>query len=238
MKEKTKVLIIDDDRKLCRLVSDYLKPMEYDVICTYNGADGLEKLKHESHQAVVLDVMMPGMDGFEVLRKLRRISDVPVIMLTARGDETDRVVGLDLGADDYLTKPFSMRELLARLRAVTRRYRQTASAESKGEAPIVVGPLRLEPDSRSALLHAEHLQLTSIEFDILLTLARSAGRVLSRDLLLDDIAGREYEVFDRTIDVHISALRRKLGDDPKRPTFIQTIRGAGYMLKRPSEDPE
>lgn len=236
--EKTKVLVIDDDRKLCRLVSDYLKPMEYQVTCTFNGTDGLEQLKKENHRAVVLDVMMPGMDGFEVLKKLRRISDVPVIMLTARGDETDRVVGLELGADDYLTKPFSMRELLARLRAVTRRYRRAASVEAKGEAPIVVGALRMEPDSRSVVLHGESMLLTSIEFDILLSLARAAGRVLSRDRLMDEIAGREHDVFDRTIDVHISALRRKLGDDPKNPRYIQTIRGTGYMLKRPSEDPE
>ena len=232
-----RLLIIDDDPKLCRLVKDYLTPMGYDIESAHTGPQGLEMARTGNYQAVILDCMLPGMDGFEVLRQLRRASQVPVLMLTALGDESDRIVGLELGADDYLPKTFSTRELLARLRAVTRRSSITASqAPSEAETEIVIHELRVIPAARKAVLRDESLNLTPVEFDLLLSLARAADRVLSRDQLLDEISGRDYEVFDRSIDVHISSLRRKLGDDPKNPKYIKTVRSAGYMLMRTIED--
>jgi len=174
-----------------------------------------------------------------VLRQLRRKSTVPVLMLTALGDESDRIVGLELGADDYLPKTFSTRELLARLRAVTRRSAMTAVAkagEQDAAGPIVVTDLRIDPGGRTATIAGRPLALTAIEFDLLACLARAAGRILSRDRLLDEISGRDYDVFDRSIDVHVSALRRKMGDDPKAPRYIRTVRSAGYMLLRGSEE--
>ncbi len=225
------VLLIDDDQKLCRLVSEYLEPFGYDVTCAYTGDDGLEMALSGEFQVAILDVMLPGMDGFDVLRKLRQESDMPVLMLTGRGDETDRIVGLEMGADDYLPKTFSTRELLARLRAVTRRIFEWAPEDSPERAkPVVVGALRIDPGARVATLSDEALDLTRMEFDLLLALARSAGRVLSRDQLLHASAGRDHEYFDRSVDVHISSLRRKLGDEPETPKHIKTVRGIGYML--------
>ncbi len=234
---RIRLLMIDDDLKLCRLVKDYLTPMGYDVESAHTGPSGLEKVSRENYQAVILDVMLPGMDGFEVLRQIRRISTVPVLMLTALGDESDRIVGLEIGADDYLPKTFSTRELLARLRAVTRRSTLTAQQTmAASDTKIVVNDLRITPEARKAVLREHALQLTAVEFDLLLCLARAADRVLSREQLLDEISGRDYEVFDRSIDVHISLLRRKLGDDPKTPKFIRTVRSVGYMLIRKAED--
>lgn len=231
-----KILMIDDDTKLCRLVKEYLEPMGYEVEAAYTGPAGLEKVLAGNYQAVILDVMLPGMDGFEVLRQIRRTSVVPVLMLTALGDESDRIVGLEIGADDYLPKTFSTRELLARLRAVTRRSQIAASQPSPEADEVVVNNLRINVSARRATLGDQTLTLTPVEFDLLLCLARAADRVLSRDQLLDEISGRNYEVFDRSIDVHISSLRRKLGDDPKTPRFIKTVRSAGYMLIRQPED--
>jgi two-component system response regulator CpxR len=231
---KTKILIIDDDPKLCRLVRDYLEPMGYDVASAHTGPQGLAAVKAGEFAAVILDVMLPGMDGFEVLRQMRQVSGVPVLMLTARGDEADRIVGLEMGADDYLPKTFSTRELLARLRAVTRRTqrppRPAASDAKPDGAEIIINELRINTAARSASLRGQALALTPLEFDLLHCLARSADRVMSRDRLLDAIAGRDYEVFDRSVDVHISSLRRKLGDAPKDPQFIKTVRAAGYLL--------
>lgn len=234
--DKTRVLIIDDDPKLCRLVKDYLDPMGYEVESAGTGPAGLEKALAGDYQAVILDVMLPGMDGFEVLRRIRQSSTVPVLMLTALGDESDRIVGLEIGADDYLPKTFSTRELLARLRAVTRRSNMTLSRKAENDDEIVIGELRINSASRQVIEGGQILSLTPVEFDLLVTLARSADRVLSRDRLLDEISGRDYEVFDRSIDVHISSLRRKLNDDPKYPRYIKTVRSAGYMLiSRPEE---
>jgi DNA-binding response OmpR family regulator len=231
---KTRLLVIDDDRKLCRLIRDYLEPMGYDVESAHAGPEGLEKAQSGEHQAIILDVMLPGMDGFEVLKQLRRTSTVPVLMLTARGEEPDRIVGLEIGADDYLPKTFSTRELLARLRAVTRRANRAATGNQPEQEPeIVVGKLRLHPASRIALLDDQPLTLTPVEFDLLTALARARGRVKSREQLLEEIRDRNYDVFDRSIDVHISTLRRKLGDDAKEPRFIRTVRSTGYMLINP-----
>jgi DNA-binding response OmpR family regulator len=230
--ERTRILIVDDDKKLCRLLTDYLSPLGMEVTAVHDGRSGVEKaLAPEAPwQAVILDVMLPGLDGFEVLRRIRAKSDVPVLMLTARGDETDRIVGLEIGADDYLPKTFSSRELLARLRAVLRRSGRGGGG-SDGEAKeLSVGPLRLNLDSREASLGGTIIVLTPVEFDLLASLVRAKGRIKTREALLDEIRDRHYDVFDRSVDVHISALRKKLGDDAKNPRFIRTIRSAGYML--------
>jgi DNA-binding response OmpR family regulator len=233
-----KVLIVDDDKKLCRLVRDYLSPMGYEVTAAHTGSEGLEKALAGDFHVMILDVMMPGMDGFEVLKRLRKESDLPVLMLTARGDETDRIVGLEIGADDYLPKTFSTRELLARLRAVTRRYAKFDRSEaiSSHDETLISGDLEINQEARTARLGGQMLALTPIEFDLLLCLAKAAGRVLSRDQLLDAVAGRSYEVFDRSIDVHISSLRRKLGDSSRAPRFIKTVRSIGYMFSPPDRE--
>ena len=230
-KQTVRVLVVDDDRKLCLLVSEYLSPMGFSVSLAHTGDDGLEKALSGDFDVVILDVMMPGMDGFEVLAQLRKKSDIPVLMLTSRGDETDRIVGLEIGADDYLPKTFSSRELLARLRAVVRRSMMEAKTKDEETDTLIErGALRLNPDSREVSLDGDLLEITAVEFDMLTTLIRSEGRVLSRDQLLDEIRGRDYEVFDRSIDMHISSLRKKLKDDPKNPKYIKTVRSVGYMF--------
>jgi len=233
---RLKVLIVDDDRKLCRLIRDYLEPLGYEVSAAYTGPEGLEVALRDSFSAVILDVMLPGLNGFDVLRRLREKSGVPVLMLTGRGEEADRIVGLEMGADDYLPKTFSTRELLARLRAVMRR---SAIARTKTEerlAAIVVGDLHVDPEARTAALGDQPLPLTAIEFDLLMSLAKAAGRVRTREQLLNEVADRNFDVFDRSIDVHISSLRRKLGDDSKSPRYIVTVRSAGYMLRKPGPE--
>lgn len=232
--ERPRILVIDDDRKLCRLIGDYLSPLGYAVTAVHTGPEGAEKAAAEPWHAVILDLMLPGMDGFEVLKAIRHKSDVPVLMLTARGDEADRIVGLEIGADDYLPKTFSTRELLARLRAVTRRTRASAKPEEP-EPEVVVGALRINAGARTAVMGDQPLTLTPVEYDLLHALARSRGRVRSREALIEDIRDRNYDVFDRSIDVHISALRKKLGDDAKNPRFIRTVRAAGYMMVNPDE---
>ena len=233
---RPRLLVIDDDLKLCRLIAQYLEPMGYAVSAAHTGPDGVDQARAGSWQAILLDVMLPGLDGFEVLKHIRKTSDVPVLMLTARGDEADRIVGLEIGADDYLPKTFSTRELLARIRAVTRRSSRSEKLIDTPENEIVVGSLRIRADSRAAILDDHRLDLTPVEFDLLLSLARARGRVRSRDQLLEEIREREYEVFDRSIDVHISSLRKKLGDDAKEPRFIRTLRSAGYLLIDPSRE--
>ncbi|MCC6355805.1 MAG: response regulator transcription factor [Verrucomicrobiae bacterium] len=228
-----RVLVIDDDRKLCRLIGEYLGPMGYAVEAAHAGPEGVERATADEWSAVILDVMLPGLDGFEVLRRIRARSDVPVLMLTARGEEADRIVGLEMGADDYLPKTFSSRELLARLRAVTRRS-AVRSGAARPDPEFVVGPLRVNTGSRTAILGDRPLSLTPVEFDLLASLAKARGRVKTRERLLEEIRERDYEVFDRSIDVHISALRKKLGDDAKEPRFIRTVRSAGYMMVDPA----
>ncbi len=229
-----RLLLIDDDRELCALIRDYLEPMGYEMTLEHHGVSGLERAKREKFDAVILDVMLPGMDGFEVLKQLRRDSEVPILMLTARGDEADRIVGLEVGADDYLPKTFSPRELLARLRAVARRSARPVPNEAdQGKPEIVVGALRIHPETRTVVLDDRPVMLTALEFDLLACLARASGRVKSREELMDAVAQRNYEVFDRSIDVHIWSLRKKLGDDPKNPQYIRTVRAIGYLLINP-----
>lgn len=228
------LLVVDDDRKLCALIGEYLAPLGWNVAMRHTGNEGLEEALTGNYEAVILDVMMPGIDGFDVLRELRKKSNVPVLMLTAMGEEADRIVGLEMGADDYLPKTFSSRELLARLRAVTRRVVAEPSLEELSSGDLVVAELRLNESAHVVSKGAETLDLTALEFAILATLMKAKGRVKSREALLEDVSERRFEVFDRSIDVHVSQLRKKLGDDAKSPRFIQTVRGVGYKLIDPS----
>lgn len=236
---QAKILIIDDDRAFCALITDYLAAFSYHVSAAFTGPAGVEMALGSRWQAIILDVMLPGFDGFEALRRIRKDSDVPVLMLTARGDEADQIAGLESGADDYLPKGSSTRQLLARLHAITRRVAAASAVqaeETSAPREIVIAELRIVPDARKATLNGQALTLTPGEYDILLSLAKAKNRVKTRDHLLAEIRDREYEVFDRAIDVQMSSLRRKLGDDPKRPRFIRTIRSAGYMLVDPNTE--
>lgn len=227
-----RLLLIEDDVRLCRLVREYLEGMGYSVSMEHNGVSGLSRALEGSFDAIILDLMLPGMDGLEVLRRLRQQSTIPVLMLTGRAEEADRIVGLELGADDYLPKTFSTRELLARLRAVLRRGQAEPLIP---DTTLIAGELRIDPAARTVVLGGKPLNLTSHEFDLLLALARSQGRVLSREQLLLAVADRDLEVFDRSVDVAISGLRRKLGDDAKTPRWIETIRSVGYLFRK--QDP-
>jgi len=222
-----RVLLIDDDQRLFGLLASYLEQNGLSLTGAQDGARGLAALEAEPFDAVLLDVMMPGMTGLEVCKRIRQKSRVPVIMLTAKGDETDRVVGLELGADDYVAKPFSPRELLARLRAVLRR----AAPETLAER-LQVGLVSIDAPSREVRVAGKPVELTGIEFDILLALARRAGRVVPRESLLSDAGRSDVVVGERTVDVHISHLRQKLGDDPRLPRLIKTVRGVGYVLAK------
>jgi len=231
--ENERILVIDDDVKLCRLIAEYLGGMGYSVETLNDGPSGLERASAGGYDAVILDVMLPGMDGFDLLKILRTRSTVPVLMLTSRGDETDRIVGLEMGADDYLPKTFSTRELLARLRAVIRRSKPAPAAGGDGpddRQTLAAGELVADTGSHEVTLGGRQLELTPIEYALLVRLMESAGRVLSRQQLLDHVADRNYEVFDRSIDMHVSSLRKKLGEDPREPKFIKTVRAAGYMF--------
>jgi len=228
-----RILIIDDDARLGAMVTDYLGESGFRAIVRETAADGLALLRAEPFDAVILDVMLPDLDGFELLRRVRADSDVPILMLTARGDATDRVVGLELGADDYLPKPFSARELVARLRAILRR-RKAATGTA---AVLRFGRLELDRGGRTVRVDGEERALTSYQFDLLVALAEHAGRVLSRETLMDLVRGESLEAFDRSIDVHVSRIRSAIEDDPKKPRRIITVRGAGYVFAR-SQDGE
>jgi two-component system response regulator RstA len=220
-------LLVEDDVRLASLTRDYLNKHDVLVTVLHNGNDGLKEALTGSYDVLLLDLMLPGMDGIRVCQRVREQSDIPIIMLTARGEEADRVLGLEIGADDYMPKPFSPRELLARIRAVIRRAWSKAGPRSER---VQVRDLVLDPGSRTARLGEEQISLTSYEFDVLLALAERAGRVLSREQLMELARGSADEAFDRSIDVHVSRLRQKLGDDPKNPRWIRTVRGVGYQL--------
>lgn len=220
-----RILLIDDDSRLPELLKDYFERNGLDLSHAPDGPRGLQRLEQGAYDAVLLDVMMPGMDGLEVCRRIRARSSIPVLMLTARGDETDRVVGLELGADDYLPKPFSPRELVARVRAVLRRARPELAGER-----LSVSSVSVDVPARSATIRGTAVELTAIEFDLLVALLRRAGRVVPRDALLSEAGRGDVVVGERTVDVHISHLRQKLGDDP--PRLIKTVRGVGYVLAK------
>jgi two-component system, OmpR family, response regulator CpxR len=225
-----KILLVDDDAELCGLMREFLGREGFTVECVHEGHLGLEKALEDGVGLVVLDVMLPGMDGFEILRRLRQQSTVPVMMLTARGEDVDRIIGLELGADDYLPKPFNPRELAARIRAILRRYEKRPAADS---GRLEAGGVTLDPGTRQVFSHGNPVELTTFEFDILEILMRSAGRVVSRDALMENFYSRQATPFDRSIDMHVSHLRRKLqrGDD-----LIKTIRGVGYQFCATPED--
>jgi DNA-binding response OmpR family regulator len=226
------ILLIDDDMRFCRLISTYLSGFGFVVVSVHNGVDGKDKAMLPDWRAIILDVMLPQCDGYEVLRSIRRVSTVPVLMLTAMGDEADRIVGLEMGADDYLPKTASPRELLARLRALLRRSVFTEQERELASDEIVIGPLEIDTLSRTVSLHGEILLLTPVEYDLLLALARNPGVVRSRESLMNEVRDRNYDVCDRSIDMHISGLRKKLRDDPKYSNIIKTVRSAGYMLNK------
>jgi two-component system response regulator CpxR len=221
---------VDDDVELCGLLTEFLKREGFTLECDHDGKRGLEKALHGNYDIVLLDVMLPGMDGFEILRMLRKQSKVPVIMLTARGEDVDRIIGLELGADDYLPKPFNPRELAARIRAIMRRL------EARPAAPggrLEVNGVVIDPGSREVFANGKPVEVTTFEFDILEMLMRSAGRVLSRDALMENMYNRKATPFDRSIDMHVSHLRRKL--ESGHP-LIKTIRGVGYQFTRTPDE--
>lgn len=221
------VVYVEDDERLARLTSQYLTSHGVDVVVVSRGDLAVAEVLRVRPDVVLLDLMLPGADGLEVCRRLRERADVPIIMVTARGEEADRVMGLEGGADDYVSKPFSSRELLARVRAHARRARGKAGPQS---TRIEVGELVVDASTMTATLRGERLALTTYEFALLRVLAERAGRVLGREQLLELVHGSAEDAFDRSIDVHVSRLRHKLGDDPRTPRLLKTIRGVGYML--------
>jgi DNA-binding response OmpR family regulator len=225
MATRTRVLLIDDDETLGDLLSEYLGQFGFSVKAAAHPDDGLRALEAEPPDIVVLDVMLPGMDGFAVCRKVRERSRVPIVMLTARGGVHDRIVGLELGADDYLPKPFEPRELVARLQAVLRRGTGETAAEN-----VRVGALEIAWEARTVRRDGRPVELTTAEFELLRLFVRNRGRVLTRERILETTRGLDWESYDRSIDVLVSRLRQKLGDDPRQPAFIKTVRGLGYRF--------
>ena len=222
-----RILLIEDDSRLAAMVSEYLGGAGYRVTATASGGNGLARLEAEPYDALVLDLSLPDMDGLEVCRRLRARSDLPVLMLTARGDAMDRVVGLEIGADDYLPKPFEPRELLARLKAIMRRGNPRTKT-----ALLRFGRLEIDRDARTVRVAGSEKALTSFQFALLVAFAENAGRVLSRDTLMDLLKGEKLEAFDRSIDVHVSRIRAAIEDDAKKPRRIITVRGAGYVFAK------
>ncbi|MBN1641182.1 MAG: response regulator transcription factor [Anaerolineae bacterium] len=220
------VLVVDDEKKIAHLVRDYLENAGYRVVLAYDGKGAMAQYRYEQPDLVVLDLNLPGMDGIDVARAIRRERNTPIIMLTARVEETDRIVGLELGADDYVTKPFSPRELVARVRAVLRRM-----TDSEPPTPLIrVRDLVLDVEKRSVERAGEAVDLTTTEFDLLAVLARQPGRVFTRMELLDRVQGTAFEGYERTVDVHIKNLRKKVEPDPRHPAYILTVYGAGYRF--------
>jgi DNA-binding response OmpR family regulator len=228
----TRLLIIDDDPKLNHLLTDYLTEFGYQVKTAVSPSQGLTALQQDPPDLLILDVMLPEINGFDLCKKIRRDSNIPIIMLTARGDPMDRILGLELGADDYLPKPFEPRELVARIQAVRRR---TSAVSPKG--PKTFGRLSLEEGKRQVLLDGNILDLTTNEYNALALLMRHAGQVLDRDQILQTLRGMDSDAFNRSVDITMSRVRQKLGDNPKAPIFIKTIWGTGYMFIGQPDDP-
>ncbi len=223
-----RILIIEDDESLAAMVAEYLAGHGFTVVTRANAVSGLEALSKGGFDALILDVMLPDADGFEVCRRVRADSDLPILMLTARGDDTDRIVGLEIGADDYLPKPFNPRELAARLRAILRRRARSAT---RGET-LRFGRLEIDRSAHVVRVDGSERVLTGYQFDLLWTLARNAGRVMSREALMDAVRGEALEAFDRSLDVHVSRIRAAIEDDPRHPRRIITVRGAGYLFAK------
>jgi two-component system response regulator CpxR len=226
-----RILVIDDDAELCKLVARFLSAEGFQVETVRTSAQGAERACSGKHELIVLDVMLPGMDGFEILRRIRTESRIPVLMLTARGDDLDRILGLEIGADDYLPKPFNPRELAARIRAILRRSIAGAGQNSAG--PVVVGNLEVNPGSRMARVGGDVLNLTTVEFDLLAKFVKSVGRVVGREELVKEVLGREFSPFDRSIDTHVCNLRKKVGPYANGSERIKGVRGIGYLFAEP-----
>jgi len=223
-----KILVVDDEVEIVRILRGYLERAGYTVLSAYTGPEAVRMARQESPALVVLDLMLPGMDGWDVCRTLRRESDLPIIMLTARVEETDRVIGLELGADDYVTKPFSPREVVARVRAVLRRVQGPRAPEAER---LAVDALVLDAARHTVTMDGRAVDLTPTEFEILRALMREPGRVLSRLQLLEAATGEAYEGYERTIDTHIKNMRRKIEDEPASPTYLLTVHGVGYKMR-------
>ena len=221
-----RILIIDDDERLCGMLQQYLGNAGYQVESQHTARDGIYALKHKEFDALVLDLMLPDGDGLDICRDIRGFSQIPILMLTARGDTMDRILGLEMGADDYLPKPFEPRELLARLKAILRR------GQNSNNDLLHFGRLEIDQNSRTVRVEGKVCDMTSYQFDLLVALAEHPGRVMSREQLLDAVKGEPLEAFDRSIDVHISRIRAAIEDDPKQPSRIITLRGAGYVFAR------
>ena len=232
-----RILIVDDDFELCSLVTEYLAAEGFRVESVHDGETGLQRATTGQYLLVVLDVMLPGMSGFDVLRRLRATSRIPVLLLTARGEDVDRIVGLEIGADDYLPKPFNPRELVARIRAILRRAAADPKAVGAPRPPEIlrVGDIELDPATRTVRHANETVELTSVEFNLLEVLLREAGRVVTREQLVSAVLSRKFSPFDRSIDMHVSKVRKKLGDLNGTEEHIKTVRGVGYILARPRE---
>nr|WP_217430711.1 response regulator transcription factor [Duganella vulcania] len=230
------ILLVEDDPRLAEMLTEYLSQAAFRVTHASNGRAALEHITAGDVDAVILDLMLPDMDGLDVCRQLRAVSDIPVLMLTARGDAIDRIIGLEIGADDYLPKPFEPRELLARVRAILRRRvehrHQPDNTPQRAAEFLRFGRLEIDPAAHAARLDGVPCELTAYQFDLLLVLARHAGRVLSRDSLMELLKGEAMEAFDRSIDVHMSRIRAAVEDDPKKPRRIITVRGAGYLFAK------
>ena len=230
--EMARVLIIDDDVELCRLLAERLSSEDFSIEAIHNGQRGLERVLSEDYALVILDLMLPGMKGLDVLRHVRERSAVPVLILTARGEDVDRILGLEIGADDYLPKPFNPRELIARIRAILRRTQYA----NKGTAPLVVDDVRLDRTARETWVNKKRIDLTSVEFSLLETLLHHAGQVVTREHLTETVLGRKLGPFDRVIDVHVSNVRRKLTHAADAGERIKAIRGSGYLFVVRSEE--
>ncbi|OLE50755.1 MAG: DNA-binding response regulator [Acidobacteria bacterium 13_1_20CM_3_53_8] len=223
------ILVIDDDVELCELVAEYLEPEGYKVEAVHNGETGVERALSGEHALAVLDFMLPGINGFEVLRRIRASSRLPVVMLTARGDDVNRIVGLQIGADDYLPKPFNPLELVARISAVLRRSRPDERNEERARATLVVGDVEMDNRTRTVRRAGETVELTVVEYDLLEKLLSAPGRILTREELVKEVLHRDLSPFDRSIDTHVSNLRRKLGHQVQGVERIKTVRGIGYI---------
>lgn len=221
-----KILIIDDDIKMNGLLQSYLSGFAYEVIASTHPSDGLRKIKTFMPELIILDIMLPDMDGFAVMREIRKEHAIPVIMLTARGDLTDRIVGLELGADDYLPKPFEPRELVARIQTILRRV----SNQYDPAASVKFDKLEIIPEKQMAVVDGEAIDISTMEFQLLYLLISKRGRIVTRDQIMDNLRGIDWSAFDRSVDVAVSRLRQKLRDNPKSPRFIKTIWGTGYMF--------
>jgi DNA-binding response OmpR family regulator len=226
-----KILVVDDEPRIVRVLRGYLESAGFQVVAAYDGTEALAAFRHETPDLIILDLMLPEVDGLDVARTIRRESDVPLIMLTARVEEADRLIGLELGADDYVTKPFSPREVVARVRAVLRRI----GGSEPASRIFTVGDVTLDLDKRQASVASQSVELTPTEFDLLVALMESPGRVFSRMQLLDKVQGYAYEGYDRTIDAHVKNLRQKLEEDPKHPHYILTVYGVGYKFAEPDD---